>query len=92
MVESLGNQEARLENSMKLIAKVVVALMLATAAYGAQDVVSAVHGTIDKIDSGTKTWSLKLPMVLAARCTCSIGQRFMAQTFRLRRRRIRGMA
>lgn len=40
---------------MKPIAHVVLALMLATAAYGAQDVVSAVHGTIDKIDSGTKT-------------------------------------
>jgi hypothetical protein len=39
---------------MKPIANIVVALMLGTAAYGAQDVVSAVHGTIDKIDSGTK--------------------------------------
>lgn len=44
---------------MKLIAKVVLALTLATAAYGAQDVVSAVHGTIDKIDSGTKTVIVK---------------------------------
>jgi hypothetical protein len=40
---------------MKLIAGVVLALTFATAAYGAQDVVSAVHGTLDKIDSGTKT-------------------------------------
>jgi hypothetical protein len=39
---------------MKLIANVVFALTLATGAYGTQDVVSAVHGTIDKIDSGTK--------------------------------------
>jgi hypothetical protein len=44
---------------MKLIANVVLALMLATAAYGAQDVVSAVHGTIDKIDAGTKTVVVK---------------------------------
>ena len=44
---------------MKPIAHVVLALMLATAAYGAQDVVSAVHGTIDKIDSGTKTVVVK---------------------------------
>jgi hypothetical protein len=33
--------------------------MLATAAFGAQDVASAVHGTIDKIDSGTKTVVVK---------------------------------
>jgi hypothetical protein len=39
---------------MKLIASIALALMLATAAFGAQDFVSAVHGTIDKIDSGTK--------------------------------------
>ena len=38
---------------------VVLALTLATAVYGAQDVVSAVHGTIDKIDSGTKTVVVK---------------------------------
>lgn len=39
---------------MKLIASIALALLLASSAYGAQDVVSAVHGTIDKIDSGTK--------------------------------------
>jgi len=44
---------------MKPTAKVVLALMLATAVCGAQDVVSAVHGTIDKIDSGTKTVVVK---------------------------------
>ncbi|MGA3087947.1 MAG: hypothetical protein ABSD75_05000 [Terriglobales bacterium] len=44
---------------MSLIAKVVVALTLATSAYGTEDVVSAVHGTIDKIDSGSKTVVVK---------------------------------
>jgi hypothetical protein len=39
---------------VKLIANVVLAVTLATVAYGAQDVVGAVHGTIDKIDSGAK--------------------------------------
>ena len=39
---------------MKIIGSVVLALSVATTAYGVQDVVSAVHGTIDHIDSGTK--------------------------------------
>jgi hypothetical protein len=52
--KKLGNPEARRRIRMKPIANIVVALMLGTAAYGAQDVVNAVHGTIDKIDSGTK--------------------------------------
>jgi hypothetical protein len=53
----IGNHNRRIQ--MKLIAKVVLAVTLATAAYGAQDVVSAVHGAIDKIDSGTKTVVVK---------------------------------
>lgn len=44
---------------MRLIEIFVVGLMLTTAAYGTQDVVSAVHGTIDKIDSGSKVVIIK---------------------------------
>ena len=44
---------------MKVITSVVVVLTATIAAYGVQDVVSAVHGTIDKIDSGTKTVVVK---------------------------------
>jgi hypothetical protein len=39
---------------MKLIGGLFFALLLASAAYAAQDVVSAVHGTIKKIDSASK--------------------------------------
>lgn len=44
---------------MKTIGSLIVALMLVAAGYAAQDVVSAVHGTITKIDSGAKTITVK---------------------------------
>jgi hypothetical protein len=44
---------------MKLIGRLILTLLLASAAYAAQDVVSAVHGTIKKIDSSTKTIVIK---------------------------------
>jgi hypothetical protein len=60
IVGSLGRiKKHDRRTQMKLIAKLVLALALATAAYCAQDVVSAVHGTIDKIDAGTKTVVVK---------------------------------
>ena len=39
---------------MKMIGRVVLALLLVSAAYAAEDVVSAVHGAIKKIDAATK--------------------------------------
>lgn len=44
---------------MKLIGSLILTFLLASAAYAAQDVVSAVHGTIKKIDSATKTIVIK---------------------------------
>ncbi len=44
---------------MKMIGSAVLALSLVSAAYAAQDVVSAVHGTIKKVDSATKTIVVK---------------------------------
>ncbi len=44
---------------MKRIGTVIFASMLVTAVCAAQDAVSAVHGTIEKIDSGTKTMVVK---------------------------------
>jgi len=44
---------------MKIIGSLFVALMLVTAAHADQDVVSAVHGTIKKIDKGTHTIVVK---------------------------------
>jgi len=44
---------------MKLIGRLILTLLLTSAAYAAQDVVSAVHGTIKKIDSATKTIVIK---------------------------------
>ena len=44
---------------MKTIGSLVFALLLATTLYAADDVVTAVHGTISKIDSGTKTVAVK---------------------------------
>lgn len=44
---------------MKMIGSVVLALLLVAGAYAAQDVVSAVHGAIKKIDSTTKTIVVK---------------------------------
>ena len=44
---------------MKTIGSLVLALLLATTLYAADDVVTAVHGTISKIDSGTKTVAVK---------------------------------
>ena len=45
---------------MKTLKKVVLTLFLVSAAYAADDVVSAVHGTITKIDSGAKTIAVKV--------------------------------
>ncbi|MFZ0956171.1 MAG: hypothetical protein WAN60_07495 [Candidatus Sulfotelmatobacter sp.] len=44
---------------MKLIGRVILAVLLVSTAYAAQDVVSAVHGAIKKIDSSTKTMVVK---------------------------------
>ena len=44
---------------MKTIGRVILALLLVSAAYAAEDVVSAVHGTIKKVDSATKTIVVK---------------------------------
>jgi hypothetical protein len=44
---------------MKMIGSVILALLLVSAAFAAEDVVSAVHGTIKKVDSATKTIVVK---------------------------------
>ena len=44
---------------MKTIATVALAVALVSAAYAVDDVVSAMHGTVDKIDLGTKTVVVK---------------------------------
>jgi hypothetical protein len=44
---------------MKTIIRVVLALSLVSAAYAADDVVSAVHGTVDKINSAGKVVVVK---------------------------------
>lgn len=44
---------------MKAITTVVLAVFLASAAYAADDVLSAVHGTVEKVDSSTKTVVVK---------------------------------
>jgi hypothetical protein len=44
---------------MKMIGRLAITLLLVSAAYAADDVVSAVHGTITKIDSGAKTVAIK---------------------------------
>jgi hypothetical protein len=44
---------------MKTIGSLILALMLVATVYAAEDVVSAVHGTITKFDSDTKTVVVK---------------------------------
>jgi hypothetical protein len=44
---------------MKTIGSLILAFMLVAAAYAADDVVSAVHGTVSKIDSASKTVVVK---------------------------------
>lgn len=44
---------------MKMIGSVILTLLLVSAALAAEDVVSAVHGTIKKVDSATKTIVVK---------------------------------
>jgi hypothetical protein len=44
---------------MKIIGSVVLALLLVSAAFAAEDVVSAVHGTIKKVDAASKTIVVK---------------------------------
>ena len=44
---------------MKTIGSLVLALLLLSAAHAAEDVVSAVHGTIKKVDSTTRTIVVK---------------------------------
>ena len=47
---------------MKMIGRLAITLLLVSAAYAADDVVSAVHGTITKVDSGAKTVAIKTPL------------------------------
>ncbi|HTQ97648.1 MAG TPA: hypothetical protein VMH89_12640 [Candidatus Acidoferrum sp.] len=42
-----------------LLRFLVVAVLMSFAAYAADDVVSAVHGTVTKLDAGTKTMAVK---------------------------------
>lgn len=44
---------------MKTIQNIILAVLLSSAAYAGEDVVSAVHGTIEKVDSITKTIVVK---------------------------------
>jgi Cu/Ag efflux protein CusF len=44
---------------MKIIGGIILALSLALAAFAAEDVVTAVHGTIKKVDAANKTIVLK---------------------------------
>lgn len=44
---------------MKIIGSVVLMLLLVSAVFAAEDVVSAVHGSVKKIDSSTKTIVVK---------------------------------
>jgi hypothetical protein len=44
---------------MKMITRLVLALSLICMAYAADDVVSAVHGSVEKVDSATKTIVVK---------------------------------
>ena len=44
---------------MKTIGSLMLALMLVATVYAADDVVSAVHGTIEKVDSASKTVVIK---------------------------------
>ena len=44
---------------MKTVGSLILALTLVTTAYAADDVVSAVHGAVEKVDSGTKTIVVK---------------------------------
>src|SRR5580692_7776986 len=44
---------------VKAIGSLVLALLMATTLYAADDVVTAVHGAVTKIDSGTKTVVVK---------------------------------
>jgi len=44
---------------MKTILNLAMAITIVAVAYAADDVVSAVHGTIDKIDSGARTIVIK---------------------------------
>jgi hypothetical protein len=59
LAELLQSRKRR-RKQMRLTAKaVVVALWIASVAYAADDVVSAVHGSVEKIDSATKTMVVK---------------------------------
>ena len=44
---------------MKIISRLVLGLSLICMAYAADDVVSAVHGSVEKVDSATKTIVVK---------------------------------
>jgi hypothetical protein len=44
---------------MKSVGGIFVTLALVAALYGAEDVVTAAHGTVEKVDSGTKTVVVK---------------------------------
>src|SRR5260370_2096484 len=44
---------------MKTFLRIILVLSFVSAVYGADDVVTAVHGTIEKVDSGSKTIVVK---------------------------------
>ena len=44
---------------MKTFLRIILVLSFVSAVYAADDVVTAVHGTIEKVDSGTKTIVVK---------------------------------
>jgi hypothetical protein len=44
---------------MKALRRIIIAFLFVVPAFAAEDVVTAVHGTIEKIDSGTKTVVVK---------------------------------
>ena len=44
---------------MKSFQRIFLSLLLASVVYAAEDVVTAVHGTVEKVDSGTKTMVIK---------------------------------
>ena len=56
-IEKLKSEEKG--HVMKIIGSVVLMLLLVSAVFAAEDVVSAVHGSVKKIDSSTKTIVVK---------------------------------
>jgi hypothetical protein len=44
---------------MKIIGSVIIAMSLVLSAYAADEVVRAIHGTVEKVDSATQTFAVK---------------------------------